>query len=412
MSANLVWRRNTLPNGLTVLEYPRQSSNTAQLSLAVKYGSNQEPKEAAGIAHFLEHMLAGGSENRIQRSRSIENYGGILDFYTDREHVLATIDVLPEKLTEASQILSELFFGDAFEEDKFELERKIILNELAEVEDDPSVRVEEMLLENLFKKHPIRRPVGGYPRTVKQLTLNQIKQAQLTNYVSQNMILTFSGNLPHKALEQTLLGFQNQPTGKTLIESKHASETAKPKTCVVEEKSGIRQTYLSIGARTVSSTHEDAPALDLIGTLLSGGTSSRLFIELREKNAVTYDVGAAHCKGADFGYFSVNCAVNNSKVEKARKLILRELASLGSEEIGGAELERTKKIWLGSLLRGMDSIHDTLEIITYMEIQYRGEYALRDYVAKIKATTKEDILEAAAQHLNESSLCTAILNPK
>jgi predicted Zn-dependent peptidase len=226
------------------------------------------------------------------------------------------------------------------------------------------------------------------------------------------MILTLSGKLPQKALEETIQGFQNQPKGNALPEREQATETHKPKTCVVEEKSGIRQTYLSIGARTVCATHNDAPALDLIATLLSGGTSSRLFIELREKNAVTYDVSSTHCKGADFGYFSVNCAVNNSKVDKARKLILKELNALCSEDICADELERTKQIWLGSLLRGMDSIHDTLEIITYMETQFRSEYALRDYVAKIKALKKEDVLEAASRHLNENSLCTALLSPK
>ena len=114
MSANLVWHRKTLPNGLTVLLYPRQSANTAQLSVGVKYGSNQEPKEQAGIAHFLEHMLAGGSDERIKLSRSIEDHGGVLDFYTDREQVLATMDVLPEKLSEASSILFQLVFRRKF----------------------------------------------------------------------------------------------------------------------------------------------------------------------------------------------------------------------------------------------------------------------------------------------------------
>jgi len=128
MSANLVWHRKTLPNGLTVLLYPRQPANTAQFSVGVKYGSNQEPKDQAGIAHFLEHMLAGGSDERIKLSRKVEDHGGILDFYTDREQVLGTMDVIPEKLPEAALILSELFFGEKFSADKFELERKIILN--------------------------------------------------------------------------------------------------------------------------------------------------------------------------------------------------------------------------------------------------------------------------------------------
>ena len=89
MSTNLVWHRRNQPNGLTVLFYPRTSANTTQLSLTVKSGSNQEPQQAAGITHFLEHMLAGGSENRIKQSRKIEESGGILDFFTDHEQVTA-----------------------------------------------------------------------------------------------------------------------------------------------------------------------------------------------------------------------------------------------------------------------------------------------------------------------------------
>jgi len=411
MSTNLVWHRKTLANGLTVLLYPRPSANTAQFSVGVKYGSNQEPKEQAGIAHFLEHMLAGGSEERIKLSRSVEDHGGVLDFYTDREQVLGTMDVTPDKLTEASTILSELFFGNSFDGEKFEIERKIILNELAEVADDPTVKVEELLLENIFKKHPIRRPVGGYPRTVKKLTLKQLIEAHRTNYVPQNMLLVLSGNFSEKHLDETLDGFKDKNADCGPLKNTSIADAAKPKSVVVEEKAGISQTYLSMGARTVCSSHQDSPVMDLIGTLLGGGTSSRLFIELREKHAVTYDVSSAHCKGTDFGYFSVNCAVNNSKVEKARALILKELSGLRSENISADELERAKQIMLGGVLRGMDCPHDSYEIITFMEMQFKSEFGLKDYVAKIKAVTTEDIREAAVKHLNENNLCTAILNP-
>ena len=96
-------------NGLTVLLYPRQSANTTQLSVAVEYGSNQEPKEIAGAAHFLEHMLAGGSDKRIQLSRSIENSGGILDFYTDHEHMMSRMDILPGELAKRPLLFQVAF---------------------------------------------------------------------------------------------------------------------------------------------------------------------------------------------------------------------------------------------------------------------------------------------------------------
>ena len=159
MTTAMFWRRAILPNGLTVLLFPRPSANTTQLSLAVEFGSNREPPENAGVAHFIEHMLAGGSTKRIQLSRTIEISGGIFDFYTDHEHMMSTMDILPEKVGEASSVISELFFNSDFNESNFKQERKIILNELAEALDDPAERIEELLLKSLFQEHPVKRPV-------------------------------------------------------------------------------------------------------------------------------------------------------------------------------------------------------------------------------------------------------------
>jgi predicted Zn-dependent peptidase len=164
MSNGLIWQRRILSNGLRVLYLPKPSANTVQLSVAVEYGSNSEAETEAGSAHFLEHMLAGGSDQRIQKSRSIESYGGSLTFYTDHEYTMSFGDVLPESLSQASQVLSELLFDNAFENEKFESERNIILNELAEISDDPSELIDELLLKSLFKTNPIRRPIGGYQK--------------------------------------------------------------------------------------------------------------------------------------------------------------------------------------------------------------------------------------------------------
>ncbi len=210
MTTAMFWSRKILPNGLTVLLFPRQSANTTQLSIAIKYGSNQEPKEIAGVAHFLEHMLAGGSQKRIELSRSIENSGGILDFYTDHEHMMSIMDVLPGKLAEASFIISELLFSSDFEAEKFCQERKIILNELAEALDDPAERIEELLMKSLFKNHPVNRPVGGFPKKVKKLTLEQMIIEHQINYTPQNMILILTGNFSKEDEALVLKNFKQR----------------------------------------------------------------------------------------------------------------------------------------------------------------------------------------------------------
>ncbi len=407
----MFWRRKILSNGLRVLIFPRQSANTTQLSIAVEYGSNQEPDEIAGAAHFLEHMLAGGSTKRIQLSRSIENSGGILDFYTEHELMMSTMDILPDKLNEASRILSELLFNRDFEEEKFEQERKIILNELSEASDDPTLKVEELLLKSLFKKNPVRRPIGGFPRTVKRLTLDELTCAHKMNYVPQNMILILTGAFTEENKLDVLSDFECKTSEKLFSRKPFPIERAKPETLVVEKKSGIAQTYLSIGGRTVCSTHKDAPALDLISALLGGGTSSRLFIELREKNALTYDVNSDLNTGVDFGYFNINCAVKGKNLTKTRQLILKELSKLRTEKISIEELERSKNLIIGDILRGMDNPRDSSDILAYMEMQFQSETSLVDYINKIRAISRESIIEASNTYLQEDCLSIAILNP-
>lgn len=412
MTTAMFWRRNILPNGLTVLQFPRQAANTTQLSIAVEYGSNQEPPEIAGVAHFLEHMLAGGSNKRIHLSRSVENSGGIMDFYTDHEHMMTTMDVLPGELLPASNIISELLFSSDFEEEKFGQERKIILNELAEALDDPTERIEELLMKSLFKKHPINRPVGGFPKKIKQLTLDQLVNAHKANYITQNMILILTGNFTQETAEIVLKNFKNKHFEMTPKKNAVPVETARPKPLIVEKKPGITQTYLSIGTRTVCSIHQDAPVLDLMSAMLSGGTSSRLFIELREKHALTYDVNSDHNKGVDFGYFRINCAVKDKNLEKTKRVIFKELTKLKTEKVPVDELERTKNLIVGASLRGMDNPQDCSEILAYMEMQFKSEKALVDHIAKIKDVSSDKIMEVANTYLIEDFISTVVLKPK
>jgi predicted Zn-dependent peptidase len=410
MPDSMTWKRNVLPNGLRVLQLPKQYANTTQLSVAVEFGSNHEPEEEAGVAHFLEHMLAGGSTERIHLSRSVENTGGILDFYTDHEHMMSTMDVLPEDLPRVSKGMAELLFNNNFEQEKFVQESKIILNEIAEVSDDPNEKIEEMLLQSLFKNHPVKRPVAGFEETVKRLTLRKLSKMHLTNYVPQNMVLILSGKFSTEECQKALENFENKSAMQIPQKSVYTPE-GKPEPLVTVKKLGITQAYLSVGARTVPASHHDVATLDLMGTLLGGSTSSRLFIELREKNALTYDVVSDHCKGVDFGFLSVNCAVKERNIAKTKALIFKELCKLRAEKVSSNELERNKKLVITGILRGMDNSQDAVEILAYMERQFKGKKSLENYFCEIQEVTSKKIMDAANLYLQEDNIATAILKP-
>ena len=301
MHRSLSWERNVLSNGLTVLLCPRSSSTMAQLSVAIEYGSNDDSEENAGNAHFLEHMLVGGSQNRIKLHNEIERLGGRSNFETSDEFTFSIVSVFPRKTAEASKVLSGLLFDSAFTKEKFELERKVILNEIAEAYDDPRDRVAEVLTKCLFKEHPIKNPVLGSKKTINQLTLNEIEKAHQNYYLPERMILILTGSFTNKDTETVLQDFQDRKNHNSPPKRNTQTREKDPKRETVIKKSGITQAYLCFGFRTATAKDLDTPSLDLIDTILGTGESSRLFVELREKRALTYDFECVNASGLDYG---------------------------------------------------------------------------------------------------------------
>jgi predicted Zn-dependent peptidase len=412
MNCALSWQRKVLSNGLTVLLYPRPSGATSQLSVAVKYGSNDDTEDKQGTAHFIEHMLAGGSKSRINLHKQVEQIGGYSNFETSPEITLCTVDVLPGKLAEGSRVLSGLLFDYMFEEEKLEIERKVILNEIAEVEDDPWDKAHEMLIKCLFKHHPLKNPTLGIKRIVKQFTLSDIETAYQEYYTPANMVLILTGNFSPQEADAVLNDFQNRENPKKIQQRNIPIEETKPEKQKVVKRPGINQAYLSFGLRTAPSKNADAPALDLIEAVLGRGESSRLFVELREKRALTYDFEAMNLSGLDFGYFAVNCAVKTRSLKQTQAIIEEQLEEIRNCTITEDELERSKNMIVADIARAIDSSQDLPGILAESEIHFGNENAICEYQNKIVSLTRKDLIEAANKYFQETNYSTAIIIPK
>jgi len=410
--SNLGWTRIILPNGIIVLMFPRPSSMTAQLSVAVRYGSNFETEESAGMAHFLEHLIAGGSKKRIALSRSIEQMGGYADFSTANEDTMIITDIIPEKINKTSKTLLELVCDSEFEKEKVESERKIILHEIAEVEDNPWATLDELLRKSLFKNHPIKRPVLGFRKTVSKLSLSMLREAHQTQFIPQNMILLLTGKFSENDAKTICQNFANLNNAKLKPKQIIQIENGKQQKEAKKEKEGISQSYLSVGLKTANAKHEDTPALDVIDTILGAGASSRLFIELREKRAFAYSVESGHNYGSDYGYLHIDCAIENKHFDETQKLLFKEIAKLRNQRVSESELNKAKDIIAGSILRTLDSPIDFPETLVNMEIQFGTENALQNYLDRIKSLTVNDVADAANKYLTESNLSLAVVSPK
>lgn len=412
MYSSLSWERKVLANGLTVLFYPRTTGLTTQLSVGVKYGSSDDPEEKAGCAHFLEHMIVGGSQEKIKLHNQIEQLGGCSNFETSDEYTLSTVDIFSGKIAQASKILSGLLFDTAFEKDKFELERKVIINEIAEASDNPRDRVAETLLKCLFKHHPVRNPVLGSKKTVKELTLNDIKEAHQTYYTPHRMILILTGNFSSNDADIVLQNFRSRKNSHSQPNQSDRKEECKPKQATTIERAGITQAYLSFGLRTPPAKDPDVPTLDLIDAVLGIGESSRLFVELREKRALTYDFKSINMSGLDYGYFSVDCAIKTKAINQVQSIIQEELTKLKSYPVDQNELTKSKNLILGSIYRSIDNPRELPRILANMEIHFENEKALLDYTSKVDSVSEQDIIRVANKYFQEESYSTVTLIPK
>ena len=412
MNNGLVWKREVLSNGLVVLQYPRPSALTAQISVAIKYGSTDDENEKMGTAHFLEHMLVGGSLERIKLHHEIERWGGISNFETTEESTFSTIDIFPEKITDASKILSQLLFDNMLSTDKLELERKVILNEIAETSDNPQEKIADTLLKCLFRKHPVRNPICGSKKTVNQISLAELKVTHQNQYAPNNMICILTGKFSEKDAEAALANFQDKEKQNHTFKIQRKSEKMKPRMKATLERSGINQAYLCFGLRAPPAQDPDAITLDLINAVLGMGESSRLFVELREKRALTYDFSSMNIYGKDYGYFSVACAVKEKFIKQTQDIIKKELEKIKNDPIANGELEKSKNLILSDLLRSMDNSQELPRTIAEAEVLFSNEKALISYTNKIKSLTKEDIMTTANKYFEEDNYSIATLTPK
>ncbi len=382
---------------------------TAQLSVVINNGSKTTSEKNAGIAHYLEHMVGGGSKQHIEAMHSIEQNGGFLDLSTDFEYTIGSADVFPEKLNETSELLSKLFFQYEFEEKKFDLEKKVILNEIAESFDEPWNIVEDMLRKNLYAVHPVCHPILGYPRTVRKFSFDEIIDAKKTSFTPQNTILILSGKYSDKDVEFVIQNFMGIEKSKMLSKKDTCFKEGKLEKISRKIKAGIFTAYIGVGYRTTFGNHPDNPALELFSAIMGTGESSRLFRELREKRALAYRIQSSNCSGEDFGFFSIQCAVKSSKIKETTNLILKEITNLKTKKVSDEELSKVKNIILGDFFRGIDYSLALHLQLTRLEILFADEYIIPKYLEKIKSVSLNDLIEVANKYFGESNLSTALL---
>ncbi len=403
MTENPFYQRTVRPNGLRILTSSMPHTHSVALTLYVGAGSRYERAEEAGVSHFLEHMLFKGTEKRRtaqEIAEAVDGVGGLLNGATDREYTVYYIKVARPHLDLALDVLVQLVRHPLLDPAEMKKERQVIIEELAMVEDSPAQMADLLLDSILWPDNPLGRDVAGTPESVSAISRETVVEYLQTQYVPSNIVIAVAGNVDHEEVVSAIQwALGDWPAGHPV--SWLPAVESNGRRCAVRYKS-TEQAHISLAVRGIPLNDPDRHALSFISVILGDGMSSRLFVELREKRGLVYDISSYVSHFLDTGAFNVYTGVDPKNAVEALKVVVAELARLSEHGPTSEELTKARELSKGRLLLRMEDTRNVSGWIGGQELLQGTVRNVEEAVAEIDAVTLEDL----------QRLCREIIDPR
>ena len=331
-------RDTVLGNGVRVLTEAIPGVRSAAVGIWVRVGSAHEHPSRMGVSHFLEHMVFKGTRSRSPRDivLALESLGGSIDAYTSREHTSFQARVLGDHVGIALDVLSDLVLEPRLRDEDLRLEREVVLEEIAAVEDTPDDLVFELHGESLWEGHPYGRSILGTPATVASLDVDTLTRLHAERYVGKNLLVAVAGQVDHEVVvEQVEALFGELPAGDP-IPAIPAPPSGGRGTVMVRRDSA--QTHIVFGRLTPGHGHEVRFPLVLLSAAFGGGMSSRLFQRIREELALGYSVYSYQSFHSLAGVSGVYLGTRPGWEERAIEAIRGEFEQVATEGLSEPDL--------------------------------------------------------------------------
>ena len=407
-------RRTVLSNGLTVLSEHMPGVRSVALGAWVRAASLNETPEVMGVSHMLEHMVFKGTGKRSAKdlALSLETLGGSLDAYTSREHTSYQARVLDEHVEIAADVLADLVFDPLLRQSDLDLERKVVLEEINTVDDTPDDLVFELHGEQLWGQHPYGYRILGTRESVTSLTTADLRSLHDRAYHPANVIVAASGNIEHDELVRIL-----DNTGWSSIVSRDARPALPPPAvpCAPSirhvEREGA-QTHIVFGSATVAHGDVRRHALGLVGMLLGGGMSSRLFQRIREDLGLAYSVYTFQSFHRDSGNHGIYVGTAPETAALAAEAIREELATISRDGLSEEELAAGKSQLKGQITLSLESVSSRMYRAAGVEL-YDEEYrTLDELLALVDSISGDTVTEVSREFFSPDEQTVVSLGPQ
>ncbi|MEI2712702.1 MAG: pitrilysin family protein [Nocardioides sp.] len=395
-------RRTVLPSGLRIITEDMAGVRSASVGVWVGVGSRDESPRLHGCSHFLEHLLFKGTPTRsaLEISAALDEVGGDFNAYTAKEYTCFHARVLDEDLPVALDVLGDMLTSSVISPADVEAEREVILDEIAMHDDDPDDVVHNLFAAAAWGDSPLGRPIAGTTTSIEALTREQIVRFYRRHYVAAKMAISVAGNVDHDAVvRQVKRAFSGHGFLNTVADPSTPRVVANARPVARAEATSTRafeQVNLVLGMRGLTRSDPRRFALGVLNTALGGGTSSRLFQEVREQRGLAYGVYSFATSHADAGMVGVSVGCLPSKVEAVLDVVRAELAKIAADGITEDELRRGQGQLTRGLIMGMEDSGARMSRLGKAEILEDRLLSFDAVVAGIEGVTLDDVRALAA----------------
>ncbi|CAA9317907.1 MAG: Uncharacterized zinc protease YmxG, partial [uncultured Chloroflexia bacterium] len=387
-------------------------THSVSMGIFTKVGSRYEDARLSGISHFLEHMFFKGTERRTSKqiSEAIEGIGGSLNASTSFDSTVYYAKVANIHFDRAVDTLSDMLLHSLFEAKEIEKERRVIVEEINMSLDSPADWVHQLLDISLWGDQPLGRDIAGTAETVSAITRDDVLAFKAQHYTYPNTVISVAGNMPSEVMvEAWSKAFEAYGTGRRYDPVPTRAPLPGPRLHLLTKDT--EQANFCLGLPGVSDRDGDRRALEVLNSVLGGGSISRLFQEIREERGLAYSVGSYSYEYNDAGKWVVYGGVELGKVHDAIEAVIKELQMVRDEGITEAELQRVKEQYKGWLLLGLEdsgsiAARNGAHILRYDEV-----IPVEQIVAEIESVTREDVLRVANRLIKPEALNLAIIGP-
>ncbi|BDZ47611.1 M16 family metallopeptidase [Naasia aerilata] len=409
-------RRSILPSGVRVLTEQVAGAQSATVGFWIPSGSRDETVGSLGSTHFLEHLLFKGTARRTALDIAIafDAVGGEHNAATAKEYTCYYAKVRDRDLAMAVDVLADMVAASVLDPEEFELERGVILEELAMAEDDPADVANERLFEAVLGDHPLGRPIGGNPSTIESATRDGVAEHYRRSYRPSRLVVTAAGGVDHDQLVRWVEdGLSGAGWSLDLPAAPQARRPAVPAVlsqgaaCTVIERP-LEQTHLLLGVPGLLADDDRRATLAVLNAVLGGGMSSRLFQEVREKRGLAYSVYSFATSFSDAGLMGLYAATAPQNAVTVAELMLREFTELAERGVTADELRRSVGQLSGSSALALEDSDVRMSRLGRAEIG-TGEFLdLDEQIRRFEAVTAPQVQELAGELLSRPLSLAAV----